>query len=139
MPSRRLVRQKVLSSTRILTDFVICNLSKCIQCHGRYPRRGARGCRKPPVRQFDNLRQRTERSPLISCPFGRMDTVGEFPKQRTYAFYPTEFKELTRLRLNSPTVSILPKGHRAFERNIGDSSVKAVTAGEARFPADARK
>src|SRR5215468_12137926 len=35
----------------------------------------------------------------------RPDTVGEFPKQRTYAFYPGEFKELTRLRLNSPTVS----------------------------------
>ena len=28
-----------------------------------------------------------------------VDTVGEFPKQRAYAFYPTEFKELTRLKL----------------------------------------
>src|SRR5262249_20733655 len=28
------------------------------------------------------------------------------PKQRTYAFRPTEFKELTQLKLNSPTVSI---------------------------------
>src|SRR5262245_22458225 len=37
--------------------------------------------------------------------FGGLDTVGEFLKQRTYAFYPIEFKELTRLRLNSPTVS----------------------------------
>jgi hypothetical protein len=32
------------------------------------------------------------------------DTVGEFPKQRTYAFCPTESKELTQLKLNSPTV-----------------------------------
>jgi hypothetical protein len=42
-------------------------------------------------------------------PFGELsavyDTVGEFPKQRTYAFYPAEFKELTRLSLTSPTVS----------------------------------
>jgi hypothetical protein len=30
----------------------------------------------------------------------RIDTVGEFPKQRTYVFYPAEFKELTRLRLS---------------------------------------
>jgi hypothetical protein len=40
----------------------------------------------------------------------RVDTVGEFPKQRTYAFYPIEFKELTQPRLNSPTVSA-PQGH----------------------------
>jgi hypothetical protein len=40
----------------------------------------------------------------------RRDTVGEFPKQRTYAFYPIEFKELTQPRLNSPTVSAVPKG-----------------------------
>ena len=33
------------------------------------------------------------------------DTVGEFLEQRTYAFRPTEFKELTQLKLNSPTVS----------------------------------
>jgi hypothetical protein len=39
------------------------------------------------------------------CLFGRLDTVGEFPKQRTYGFHSTEFKELTRLKLNSPTVS----------------------------------
>src|SRR5262249_32804160 len=36
---------------------------------------------------------------------GNADTVGEFPKQRTHAFHPTEFKELTWLRLNSTTVS----------------------------------
>ena len=39
------------------------------------------------------------------CRFGAADSVGEFPKQRTYEFYPAEFKELMRLRLNSPTVS----------------------------------
>jgi len=33
------------------------------------------------------------------------DTVGELSKRRTYAFHSTEYKELTRLRLNSPTVS----------------------------------
>ncbi len=33
------------------------------------------------------------------------DTVGEFRKQRAYAFHSTEFKKLTQLRLNSPTVS----------------------------------
>jgi len=43
-----------------------------------------------------------------------VDTVGEFPKQRAYAFYPTEFKELTRLKLNSPTVSLLPKAYTGF-------------------------
>src|SRR5262249_1679797 len=36
---------------------------------------------------------------------GELDTVGEFPEQRTYAFCPIEFKELTQLKLNSPTVS----------------------------------
>ena len=41
----------------------------------------------------------------LSAPWRQPDTVGEFPKQRAYAFYPTEFKELTRLKLNSPTVS----------------------------------
>src|SRR5215510_7003067 len=46
--------------------------------------------------------------PEKSC---TVDTVGEFPKQRTYAVYPIEFKELTRLRLNSPTVSLLPKAY----------------------------
>jgi hypothetical protein len=35
----------------------------------------------------------------------RLDAVGEFPKQRTYAFHSTEYKEFTHLRLNSPTVS----------------------------------
>ena len=33
------------------------------------------------------------------------DTVGEPYKQSTYAFYSTEYKELTRLGLSSPTVS----------------------------------
>jgi hypothetical protein len=33
------------------------------------------------------------------------DTVGEFLKQRIYAFRSTEFKALTQLKLNSPTVS----------------------------------
>jgi len=40
---------------------------------------------------------------VVFCPFA--DIVGEFPKQRTYAFHPTQFKELTQLKLNSPTVS----------------------------------
>jgi hypothetical protein len=40
-----------------------------------------------------------------------VDTVGEASKQRTYAFHSTEYEELTRLRLNSPTVSPLPKAH----------------------------
>jgi len=39
------------------------------------------------------------------------DTVGELSKRRTYAFHSTEYKELTRLRLNSPTVSWSPKAH----------------------------
>jgi hypothetical protein len=39
------------------------------------------------------------------------DTVGEFPKQRTYAFRPIVFKELTQLILNSPKVSVLWKEH----------------------------
>jgi hypothetical protein len=34
------------------------------------------------------------------------DTVGEFQKRRTYAFYSTEFKDLARLKLDSPTVSV---------------------------------
>src|SRR5215510_11006904 len=33
-------------------------------------------------------------------------------KTKTYAFYPIEFKELTWLRLNSPTVSGSPKAHK---------------------------
>jgi hypothetical protein len=41
---------------------------------------------------------------LVS-PCGNADTVGELSKQRTYAFYPAECKELTRLRPKSPTVS----------------------------------
>jgi hypothetical protein len=41
------------------------------------------------------------------------DTVGEFPKQRTYAFCPAEFKGLTQLKLNSPTVSSAPKAHKS--------------------------
>jgi hypothetical protein len=41
----------------------------------------------------------------LSCPFGERDTVDEFPKPRTYAFHPIEFKEPTWLRLNSLTVS----------------------------------
>jgi hypothetical protein len=40
-----------------------------------------------------------------SCACGKRDTVGELPKQRTYALYSTEFKELARLKLNSPAVS----------------------------------
>jgi hypothetical protein len=47
----------------------------------------------------------------ILCPCGNADTVGEPSKQRTYAFYPIEFKELTRLRLNSTTASGAPKAH----------------------------
>jgi hypothetical protein len=47
----------------------------------------------------------------LSAPWHQPDTVGEFPKQRAYAFYPTEFKELTRLKLNSPTVPSPPKAH----------------------------
>jgi hypothetical protein len=42
---------------------------------------------------------------VVPCGFGKLDTVGEFPKQRTYVFCPTEFEELTRLKLNSPTIS----------------------------------
>jgi hypothetical protein len=41
----------------------------------------------------------------------RFDTIGETSTQRTCAFHPTEYKELTRLRLNSPTVSRSPKAH----------------------------
>jgi hypothetical protein len=44
------------------------------------------------------------------------DTVGEFPKQRSYVLYPAKFKELTRLRLNSPTVSSQPKGQTTVLR-----------------------
>jgi hypothetical protein len=43
-----------------------------------------------------------------------VDTVGELPKQRTYAFNPVGFKELTWLKLNSPTVSLLPKAYAQF-------------------------
>ena len=32
-------------------------------------------------------------------PFGERDTVGEFPKQRTYAFHSTEYKELCHTSL----------------------------------------
>src|SRR5262245_8012408 len=59
----------------------------------------------------------TVRVPLVSRldasnrKSNQSDTVGEFPKQRTYAFYPGEFKDLTRLRLNSPTVSSPPKAN----------------------------
>ena len=55
------------------------------------------------------MNDHAERGGLIAP--RHVDTVGEFPKQRIYAFYSIEFKALTRLRLNSPTVSILPKGH----------------------------
>jgi hypothetical protein len=58
-------------------------------------------------------------SALISkLAFVAQDTVGEFPKQRTYAFRPTEFKELTQLRLNSPTVSCATKAVRLRWRGV---------------------
>jgi hypothetical protein len=41
-------------------------------------------------------------------------TVGEFYRQRTYAVRPTEFKKLTQMKLNSPTVSGLSKSHHRF-------------------------
>jgi hypothetical protein len=48
---------------------------------------------------------------LISTSINQLDAVGEFPKQRTYAFCPTAFKELTKLKLDSPTVSNFAGGH----------------------------
>jgi len=39
------------------------------------------------------------------------DSVGEFPKQRTYAVCSTGYKELTRMGLSSPTVSNTPKAN----------------------------
>ncbi len=52
------------------------------------------------------------------CLCGNSDTVGEPSKQRTYAFHSTEYKELTRLRLNSPTVSSSPKAHFLHSRRV---------------------
>src|SRR5215470_16499605 len=56
----------------------------------------------------------------------RVDTVGKFPKQRTYAFYPAEFKELTRLRLNSPTVSSPPKAHGFLSSELNASTLESL-------------
>jgi len=55
----------------------------------------------------------------MPCPIGSADTVGESCKQRTDVFYPTEFNELTRLRLNLPTVSTLPQRHEYSRGKLG--------------------
>ena len=57
----------------------------------------------------------TLNSPTVSS---RFDTVGEFPEQRAYVYHSTEYKELPRLRLNSPTVSCSQKAHAAENRIV---------------------
>ena len=59
----------------------------------------------------------------MPCPCGDADTVGELSKRRTYAFHSTEYKELTLLRLNSPTVSLLPKAYEQALKLTWTSSV----------------
>jgi len=48
-----------------------------------------------------------------------LDTVGEFHEKRTYAFRPTESKELAQLKLNAPTVSGSRRSE--YEKRFADS------------------
>jgi hypothetical protein len=56
----------------------------------------------------------------------RRNIVGELSKQRIYAIHSVEFKELARLRLNSPTVSGAPKAHRFHRARLAVVQVKTV-------------